>query len=174
MPASQADLFACLAELDIETETHRHPPLFTVADSQRLRSDLPGGHCKSLFFKDKKGELWLVVTLEDRELDLKRLHKRIGSGRLSFGKPELLWEVLGVRPGAVTPFALINDNAQRVRVVLDADMLAHDPLNYHPLENDATTAIAPGDLQRFIAACGHAPAIVDLTGDLAGDPDGPA
>ena len=162
MPARQADLFARLEELGIATETHRHAPLFTVEESKRLRGDLPGGHCKSLFLKDKKGTLWLVVTLEDRELDLKRLHKRIGSGRLSFAKPELLWEVLGVRPGAVTPFGLINDAERRVRVVLDAAMLATKPLNYHPLENDATTAIAPEDLERFIAACGHEAAIVDL------------
>jgi Ala-tRNA(Pro) deacylase len=162
MPASQADLFARLEELGIATENHRHAPLFTVEESKRLRGDLPGGHCKSLFLKDKKGALWLVVTLEDRELDLKRLHKRIGSGRLSFARPELLWEVLGVRPGAVTPFGLINDAERRVRVVLDAAMLARKPLNYHPLENDATTAIAPEDLERFIAACGHEAVIVDL------------
>ena len=162
MPASQADLFARLEELGIATTSHRHPPLRTVAEAKRLRGDLPGGHCKSLFLKDKKGALWLVVTLEDRELDLKRLHKRIGSGRLSFASLELLWQVLGVRPGAVTPFGLINDAERRVRVVLDAAMLAHRPLNYHPLENDATTAIAPEDLERFIAACGHQAAVVDL------------
>lgn len=162
MPASPADLFARLDQLGIRTTTERHPPLHTVEESRALRGDLPGGNCKSLFLKDKKGALWLVVTLEDRALDLKHLHKHIGAGRLSFAKPELLWEVLGVRPGAVTPFALINDREQRLRVVLDAGMLRHDPLNYHPLENDATTAIASGDLERFIAACGHRPLIVDF------------
>ena len=155
MPASPDDLFARFAELGIATRTHRHPPLHTVAESQRLRGDLPGGHCKSLFFKDAKGALWLVVTLEDRALDLKRLHRHIGAARLSFAKPELLVEVLGVRPGAVTPFALINDRERRVKVVLDAEMLSRAPLNYHPLTNQATTAIAPADLERFIAACGH-------------------
>ena len=162
MPATQVDLFARLQELGIETVTHRHPPLFTVEESKRLRGALPGGHCKSLFFKDKKGALWLVVTLEDQVLDLKRLHKRIGSARLSFGKPELLWEVLGVKPGAVTPFALINDTGHRVDVVLDAAMMEWDLLNYHPLENDATTAIARRDLSAFVAACGHEARIVDL------------
>ncbi len=155
MPATQDELFERLEALGIETRTHRHAPVFTVEESRRLRGDLAGGHCKSLFFKDKKGALWLVVTLEERGLDLKTLHRRIGAARLSFAKPELLWEVLGVRPGAVTPFALINDAEGRVNVVLDADMLEHDPLNYHPLENDATTAISPRDLKTFIAACGH-------------------
>ena len=165
MPASVDDLMARFAELGIETTTHRHPPLHTVAESKSLRGDLPGGHCKTLFLKDKKGALWLVVALEDREVDLKRLHKRIGSGRLSFGKPELLWDVLGVRPGAVTPFALINDTGQRVRVFLDAEMMAMALINYHPLENTATTAIAPDDLLRFIRACGHEPRLVALDGD---------
>ncbi len=162
MPASQAELFARLDELGIAHRTHRHAPVFTVEESRRLRGALPGGHCKSLFFKDKKGALWLLVTLEDRALDLKRLHQRLGAARLSFGSPELLWEVLGVRPGAVTPFALINDARQRVNVVLDEAMLSHDPLNYHPLENDATTAISPAGLLAFIGACGHRPTVVDL------------
>ena len=162
MSATQADLFARLDALGIETKTHRHPPLHTVEESRRLRGDLPGGHCKSLFLKDKKGQLWLVVTLEDRALELKTLHRHIGAARLSFGQPELLWEALGVKPGAVTPFALINDPERRVKLVLDAEMLERDPLNYHPLENDATTAIAPHDLHRFIAACGHEPQVIDF------------
>lgn len=162
MPASPDDLFARFAELGIATVSHRHPPLHTVEESRRLRGDLPGGHCKSLFFKDAKGALWLVVTLEDRALDLKRLHRHIGAARLSFAKPELLMEVLGVSPGAVTPFALINDTERRVKVVLDAEMLSRAPLNYHPLTNEATTAIAPVDLERFIIACGHTFQLLDF------------
>ena len=162
MPATEADLFARLDALGIETVTHRHAPLFTVDQSKALRGDLPGGHCKSLFLKDKKAKLWLVVALEDRPIEMKTLHKDIGSARLSFGKPELLWDVLGVRPGAVTPFALINDSRQRVTVVLDTAMLKQDQLNYHPLDNAATTAIASADLLRFIAACGHTPLVHDF------------
>jgi Ala-tRNA(Pro) deacylase len=162
MPATPDQLFARLAELGIAATTHRHPPLFTVEESRRLRGAIPGGHCKSLFLKDKKGQLWLVVRLEDRRLDLKRLDRLIGSARLSFGQPELLEAALGVTPGAVTPFALINDRERRVRVVLDRAMLALELLNYHPLENTATTTIRSADLLRFIAACGHEPAIVDL------------
>ncbi len=163
MPATTDDLFARFDELGIETTTHHHPPLFTVEESKRLRGDLPGGHCKSLFLKDKKGRLFLVVALEDRPVDLKRLRKAIGAGGLSFGKPELLMEILGIEPGAVTPFALLNDGADhRVDVVLDEAMLDHDPLNYHPLTNGATTAIAPDDLLKFIESTGHRVRILDM------------
>ncbi len=162
MPATPDDLFAFLRELGIETVTHRHPPLFTVEESKALRGSLPGGHCKSLFLKAKNGSLWLVVALEDRAIDLKRLAKDLGVGTLSFGRPELLYEVLGVTPGSVTPFALINDRGRRVELVLDAGMMALPLLNYHPLTNEATTAIASADLLRFVAACGHEPRIVQL------------
>ncbi|MGE0717137.1 MAG: prolyl-tRNA synthetase associated domain-containing protein [Alphaproteobacteria bacterium] len=160
--ATPERLLARLDELGIRTTTARHPPLFTVEDSRRLRGDLPGGHCKNLFLKDRKDKLWLVVTLEHRAIDLKTLPDRIGAARLSFGRPELLVDVLGVTPGGVTPFALINDVEQRVSVVLDREMLTFDPLNYHPLSNAMTTAIAPDDLLRFVRACGHVPQIVDL------------
>jgi len=161
-PLTPDQLFARLDALGIACRTYTHPPVFTVAEAVALRGQLPGGHCKSLFLKDKRGGLWLVVALEEREVDLKRLAARLGAPRFSFGNAELLYEVLGVRPGSVTPFALINDREQRVQVVLDRGMLQRDPLNYHPLENDRTTAIAPGDLLRFIAACGHEPVVLDL------------
>lgn len=153
---------ARLAELDIQTVTHRHAAVFTVEESRALRGDLPGGHCKTLFLRDKKRNPLLVVALEDRVIDLKALTKAIGAKRLSFGSVDLLWEVLGVTPGAVTPFALINDSGAQVQVVLDKGMLDFDPLNYHPLHNEATTAIAPGDLVRFVRALGFEPSIIDL------------
>jgi len=161
-PLTPDQLFARLDSLGIAHKTYTHPPVFTVAEAVALRGQLPGGHCKSLFLKDKKGGLWLVVALEERRIDLKRLADALGAPRFSFGNAELLYEVLGVRPGSVTPFALVNDREHRVTVVLDRGMLDHDPLNYHPLENDRTTAIAPADLVRFIAACGHARRILDL------------
>lgn len=168
MPSTPEILFARLAELGIETTRHSHPPLRTVEDSKALRGELPGGHCKNLFLKDKKGQCWLIVAHEDSKIDLKRLRRQIGSGgALSFGKAELLEELLGVVPGAVTPFALINDTERQVRVVLDKHMMAHDILNYHPLVNDATIAISNSDLLHFIDACGHTAEIVDLTLDPA-------
>jgi len=161
-PLTPEQLFARLDAIGIAHRTYSHPPVFTVVEAVALRGQLPGGHCKSLFLKDKKGGLWLVVALEERRIDLKRLADALGAPRFSFGNADLLFGVLGVRPGSVTPFALANDTAQRVAVVLDRFMLEHDPLNYHPLENDRTTAIAPGDLLRFIEACGRRPRLVDL------------
>ncbi len=167
LPTTPEALLDRLAALEIAVECHRHPPLHTVEDSKALRGALPGGHCKNLFLKDKKGELWLVVTLEDTPLKLNQLHPVIGAARLSFGNADLLWQVLGVRPGAVTPFALINDRDRRVSVVLDAEMMQHDRLNYHPLVNDRTVTILRDDLVRFITACGHTPRIVALAPSAA-------
>jgi Ala-tRNA(Pro) deacylase len=161
-PFTPDSLLARLDDLGIAHRTHSHPPVFTVAEAVALRGVLPGGHTKNLFLKDKRGGLWLAVMLEHRRTDLKQLATALGAPRFSFGAGELLYEALGVRPGSVTPFALVNDAAQRVRVVLDRAMLQCDPLNFHPLVNDRTTAIAPDDLLRFIAACGHRPMILDL------------
>ena len=160
MPARPEDLFSRLEELGIETETHEHPPLFTVEQSRALRGEIPGGHCKNLFLKDKKGQVALVVALEDAHIDLKTLGPRIGIGKVSFVKPDLLMELLGVEPGGVSPFGLINDLRQQVKVVLDERMMASELLNYHPLTNAATTTIAARDLVRFIKSCGHDPDII--------------
>ena len=155
MTATREELFDHLAGLGIETTTHAHPPVFTVEEAKRHCGHLPGGHCKSLFLKDKKGKLWLVVTLDERAINLKALSKALGAANFSFGRPELLMEVLGVIPGAVTPLALINDTERRVEVVLDDEMMGLDLLNYHPLGNDATTAITPAGLEAFIVSLGH-------------------
>jgi Ala-tRNA(Pro) deacylase len=162
IPKTPDELLARLAELGIQTSTHHHPPVFTVEESKRLRGTLPGGHTKNLFLKDKKDQLWLVVALEDRVLDMKDLRRCIGAAPLSFGRPELLREALGIEPGSVTPFALINDQGRRVRAVLDKAMMAMDVLNFHPLTNAATTAIKPQDLLAFVRATGHEPMVVDL------------
>jgi Ala-tRNA(Pro) deacylase len=166
MPVSPDDLFAFLDRLGIAHLTVKHPPLFTVAESRALRGVIAGGHTKNLFLRDKKGALFLVVALEDAAVALKSLHRRIGAaGRLSFGSAELLRETLGVEPGAVTPFAAINDPDVRVAVVLDAAMMAHRTLNFHPLENTRTTTIARADLVRFLEATGHPPRFVALSED---------
>jgi Ala-tRNA(Pro) deacylase len=163
MPASPEDLLAYLAALGVETETVEHPPLHTVEDSQALRGDIPGGHTKNLFVKDKKGRLFLLVLGEETVVDLKRVHETIGAqGRVSFGSADLLEEVWGVRPGAVTPFGAINDEAAKVAVVLDEAMMRHARLNFHPLVNTRTTGLKSADLVKFLRATGHEPLIVAL------------
>jgi Ala-tRNA(Pro) deacylase len=164
MPKTREELMARLAELEIRVSTIDHEPVFTVAESERLHRDIPGGHTKNLFLKDAKGQLWLVVAEAYTPVDLKALPKAIGSARLSFGKPDLLMEVLGVPPGSVTALALINDNARRVSVVIDERLMEYETINCHPLVNSATTGLARDDLIRFMAACGHEPRIVALTG----------
>ena len=159
--ARRAALFALFDRLGIATTTHEHEAVFTVAESRHVKETIPGGHTKNLFLKDKKGRLFLVVALGDAVIDLKRLHEVIGaSGRLSFGSGELLEEVWGVKPGSVTPFGAIADTAGRVTVILDAAMMEHAVLNYHPLENTATTSIARDDLVAFLSATGHQPLIL--------------
>lgn len=171
MPATRQDLFARLAELGIATRTIDHKPVFTVAESREIDSALPGAHTKNLFLKDDTGALFLVVAKTTTRVDLKELARALGAGRFSFGKPDLLREVLGVAPGSVTAFAVINDAAQRVRVVVDSELMGHDSVNCHPLENTATTNIARGDLLRFIRSCGHEPRIAVLgEPDAAGGP----
>jgi len=166
MSATPEDLFARLKALGIDSTTHEHPPLHTVEESQALRGEIAGAHTKNLFLKDKKGALWLVTALEDTPVDLKPLHRQLGSARLSFGKAELMREMLGVEPGSVTPFAIINETARNVKLVLDEALLAHETLNFHPLVNTATTSIARDDFLRFVAACGHEPQRISL-GDAA-------
>ncbi len=164
MPATRADLLNRFKSLGIETAISDHPPVFTVEEARSLRRTIPGGHCKNLFLKDEKGSIWLIVCLEDARVDLKALPAKIGSKRLTFGKPDLLMEILGVEPGSVTPFGLINDTAARTQVVLDEPMMREEFLNYHPLHNDATATIRATDLLRFIRSCGHAPRIVPVSG----------
>ena len=162
MSTNREMLFNHLESLGIVTTTMSHPPVFTVEEARALRGTIPGLHIKNLFLKDKKDALWLVVCEEDAAVDLKALPARIGSARLSFGRAELLREVLGIEPGSVTPFALINDAECRVNVVLDARIVAGEAVNCHPLENTATTTISSADLLAFIASTGHTPQIVEF------------
>jgi Ala-tRNA(Pro) deacylase len=165
MTATPDELFAFLDRLGIAHATVTHPPLFTVEESRSLRGQIAGGHTKNLFLRDKRGALHLVTALEDASIELKSLHRRLGaSGRFSFGAAELMRATLGVEPGSVTPFGALNDTEGRVAVVLDAAMMAHQTLNFHPLVNTMTTSIGRDDLLKFFAATGHTPRIEPVAG----------
>lgn len=168
MPATPEDLFALFDRLGIVHTTHPHRPIFTVEEGADLKAQLPGGHSKNLFLKDKKGRLFLLSALGDTAIDLNAVSKLVGAGRFSFGSPERLMENLGVTPGSVTVFALINDPDRTVTLLLDEGFFAHDPVNFHPLRNDATTAISPADLLKFVRALGREP--IRLAFDAAGVP----
>ncbi len=160
MPAAPDELFAYLDSLGIAHKSASHPPLFTVEESQALRGKIPGAHTKNLFLRDKKGTVFLVVALEDAAIELRSLHRLLGaSGRFSFGSADLMRELIGVEPGSVTPFAVINDKLLRVTVVLDAAMMEHAVLNFHPLVNTGTTTISREGLLKFLEATGHKPRI---------------
>ena len=165
MPETPEGLLARLAALGIEARTTRHPPVFTVAESQALRGALPGGHSKNLFLRPARGEgpYLLAVLEEERRLSVNALARAAGAGRVEMAPAEALRAVLGVEPGSVTPFGLVNAAPGAVRVVIDAGLLhGHAWVHFHPLVNSMTTAIRPADLLRFLEGLGHRVEILDL------------
>ena len=164
---SPADLFAFLDAQGVAHSTLEHEAVFTVEDGPEMKARLPGGHTKNLFLKDAKGRIWLITALDDTQIDLKTIHKAIGAARLSFGSADLMQEILGVRPGSVTPFGLINDKARAATLVVDQALLAREPLNFHPLVNTATTAVSRDGFLAFLAALGVTPLVVDFAADPA-------
>ncbi len=162
-PLSAKELLAVLDDLGITQTTHHHRPVFTVEDGNDIKAKLPGGHTKNLFLKDKAGELYLISALGETQIPVNQLHKHWGCKRLSFGKPDLLLAHLGVTPGSVSVFCVINDPDQSVKLVLDKALFDHDLVNFHPLDNAATTAISPDDMVKFCRHFGHDPEIVDFS-----------
>ena len=160
--AAPQDLFDYLDAAGVAHTTLEHAPVFHVGEGAEIKARLAGGHTKSLFLKDAKGRLWLITALGETKIDLKALPARIGSAKLSFGSPALLDEVLGVEPGSVTPFALINDAARRVTLIVDAALLRADPLNFHPLTNTATTQVSKAGFLAFLDALGVEPMVVEF------------
>ena len=163
-PATPRELYDLLDRIGVEHRTLEHEAVFRVGEGLEIKAALPGGHTKNLFLKDAKGQLWLISALGETTIDLKALPAAIGAARLSFGGEEALFEALGVRPGSVTLFALINDPAHRVRLVLDQALMDHALVNFHPLANTATTAISTAGMMRFLEALGVVPLIVDFSG----------
>jgi Ala-tRNA(Pro) deacylase len=171
MALTPEELFQALDRLGIPHRTVSHPPLFTVEQSRALRGQIPGGHTKNLFLRDKKQALYLVVAEEDAEIDLKGLHRLLGaSGRFSFGSSDLMREVLGVAPGSVTPFGAINDAQGRLTVVLDTALMEHESINAHPLVNTMTTSLSREDLVKFLESTGHPPRIERVSGPVPESP----
>jgi len=159
---TRADLIALLDSLGVEHVTHEHPAVFRVGEGEEIKAAIPGAHTKNLFLKDAKGQLWLISAQDRTVIDLKRLHTVIGSARLSFGSAELMEAVLGVTPGSVTAFALMNDTDRRVRFVLDRNLAEADRVNFHPLVNTATTGVDQAGFRKFLGAVGVTPMTVDF------------
>jgi len=161
-PATAEDLLQRLADLNIEAQTISHPPVFTVEEAKALRGEIAGCHTKSLFLRNKKGAMWLVICPEDQPVDLRALGAQLGAGRFSFCSKERLMKYLGLIPGAVTPFGVYNDKGGNVSVVLDRKMFEKEPLNFHPLDNSMTTSITSHDLIRFLEAEEHPPQLISI------------
>ena len=163
MTTTPEQLLERLDTLGIAYRYYPHPQVFTVDEARRHCAHIPGGHCKNLFLRTRKKHYWLLVLEADARIDLDRLARHVGAGRFSFASRERLSQILGVIPGAVTPLALVNDRDYRCRVVLDQRLMGHETVNFHPLTNDATVAVSPADLLRFIRACGHQPEQLDFS-----------
>ena len=158
-----SDIYEVLAELGIPFQKHEHPPVFTVEEADDHTGDLPGARTKNLFLRNKKGDRHYLVTLESRKpVDLKALRKMLGESSLSFASPERLREHLGLTPGAVSPFGIVNDRERKVVVVIDGELWREELLNYHPNDNRATLTLSRADFQRFLEHCGNEVRILEL------------
>ncbi len=155
-------LLKALDDLGLKTSTLRHEAVFRVGEGDDIKSALPGAHTKNLFLKDDKGQLWLISAEQHTTINLKTLPKVIGSGRLSFGSPERLFDALGVVPGSVTALGLINDPDQKVRFLLDKALADAEIVNFHPLTNTATTALSQADFRAFLSSLGRELVVVDF------------
>ncbi len=159
---TRTELFAFFDQLGIGHSTVEHDAVFRVGEGEEIKAVITGVHTKNLFLKDAKNRFWLVSAADTTLIDLKKLPARIGSARLSFGSPDLLLATLGVTPGSVTAFALINDNEKRVSFVLDSELAGAELINFHPLTNTATTTIDKRGFERFMESIGVSPFVVDF------------
>jgi Ala-tRNA(Pro) deacylase len=163
LPTSPEALMARLSELGIEFTLHRHKAVFTVAEAETVEYGIPGTHCRNLFLRDKKKNNFLIVLQNSTEIDIKKLQPLIGADKISFGSSDRLFEYLGVRPGSVCPYAIINDTKNEVKIILDKSMMEVERVNYHPLINTMTIGTTPDELIKFIESTGHTPHIIDLS-----------
>jgi Ala-tRNA(Pro) deacylase len=162
LPTTPEDLFQILQKLEIEYKLHHHAPIFTVEEGEPLKAAIPGLHCRNLFLADKKKTMFLVVAANETQVYLKTLESRLGCARLSFGSADRLWRALGIRPGSVCPFTVVNDTEHCVQVILDGLMMRAPLVCYHPLDNRMTIGLSPAGLLRFFEYTGHQPQILDF------------
>ncbi|MDB2682800.1 prolyl-tRNA synthetase associated domain-containing protein [Alphaproteobacteria bacterium] len=162
IPTKPDDLFEILQLLDITYECHHHDPIFTVEEGLHLKADIPGTHCRNLFLRDKKKRMFLITAANETTIDLKGLPEKLDCHRLSFGSAERLADYLGIYPGAVNPFCVMNDKQKDVQPILDSAMMQANIINVHPLDNAMTISIAPSDLLKFYTHTGHTPKIIDF------------
>ncbi len=163
LPYTSEHLIDTLNKLDVAYQMHEHEPIFTVAEGEHLKKAIPGTHCRNMFLRDKKKNMFLLTLANETQVDLKKLAEHLGCGRLSFGSPDRLWEYLGIRPGSVNPFCIVNDKGGDVRIILDKYMMDQNILNVHPMDNAMTIGLTPLDLARFIETTNHSPEIIDLS-----------
>lgn len=163
IPLLPEELLSRLKLLDINYSLYHHQAVFSVGEADDIDAEIPGAHTRNLFIRDKKENMFLVTLLAHRKIDLGKLASLIGAGRLSFGSPERLMNYLGVMPGSVTPFSIINDIENKVTLILDAEMMKQKIVNYHPLVNTMTVGLTPSDLLKFLETTKHQPQIIDLS-----------
>lgn len=162
-PLSPEALLKMLSDMGILYNLYHHRAVFSVGEADDVDADIGGTHTRNLFVRDKKENMFLVTLLAHRKIDLAKLAELIGAGRLSFGSPDRLMTYLGVTPGSVTPFSIINDQDRKVSLILDQEMMESDIVNYHPLINTMTVGLSPKDLSIFLERMSHVPQIIDLT-----------
>ena len=162
LPTSPETLLQQFDRLGISYDLYHHEAVFTVAESEKVDIDIPGTHCRNMFLRDKKKQMFLVTLAHETQVDLKELEDILECKRLSFGSPERLWSYLGVRPGSVCPFAVINDTEHEVPLILDEWMMNQPRINFHPLLNTMTVGLSPDDLIRFLEDLGHSYHIKNL------------
>ena len=163
LPTTPEQLLARFDELGIDYKLSHHKAVYTVAESEAVDREIPGTHCRNLLLRDNKKRNFLVCLQNSTIIDIKKLADVIGSGKLSFGSADRLWEYLGVRPGSVCPYSIINDKNNEVSIFLDASMMNDEILNFHPLINTMTVSVKPSDIVRFIESTDHTPHIVDFS-----------
>jgi len=162
-PYYPQNMLNLMDNLQISYQLHTHIPVFTVEEADKVSGDIAGAHIKNLFLRDKRENMFLLSVRTTTTLDLKKLSDLLGTGRFSFGSPERLWTYLGVKPGSVTPLAILNDIGKKVTLILEKGMMEEYLINIHPLDNSMTVGMRPQELIKILENKGISPQIIDLS-----------